>query len=592
MSTQLITNYYRLHNAKQFRESISEVANSVYYVFAAKHTPYSSGDTSVPSVTNSVDSTFYQPYQEMIFGKRVQPTNACIVAPRYDWTTGTVYTSYRSTEDLTDKQFYVCVNNGGASYSVFKCLDNNGNAPSTVQPNYTQTSPNANSYQTSDGYQWKYMYTLDSTTFNTYATTNYLPVIANTQVQGNAVSGAIEVITVDYAGSNYNTYLSNTFISTDLRVGGSSVTYNIANNASPYTSFYTDSFLYLKSGTGVGEGRKILDYYILGSTKTVVLESAFSTPPDITTQYEITPSVVIVGDGNGASARALVNTNSSNTISSVQIINKGSGYTYASAIVVGNTAGVSNTASITPVFGPKSGHGYDPEYELGGTALCLSVSFANNETGTIPIANDYRKIGIIKDPLFANVIITTASANGNFAIGETVTQANTAATGIVTAWDSISTLKISNVNGIILTGNSTVNYLTGGTTGAKASVLTYSINGQSKNFNTFDQREKYTYTAVSGTFVEDEIVYQTDLSLANAYFHSNTATTLYLTNEKGALNTGNTIIGQTSGAVATLNIHYPPDIIPGSGEILYVENQNKVTRSSTQTETIKIILQF
>jgi hypothetical protein len=424
MSTQLLTNYLRLHNVKQFRESISEVANSVYYVFAAKHTSYSGGDATIPSIINTVDSTFYEPFQEMLFGKRVLPADAVVVAPRYDWVSNTKYSAYRSGDDLTTKQYYVNVNEG-AGYSVFKCLDNNSNAASTIQPDSTQTAPNDEYYSTSDGYVWKYMYTVDTSTFNTYATPDYLPVIANTQVTGNAVSGAIDVIIVSSPGSNYNTYLSNTFISTDLRVGGSSVTYNIANNASVNASFYNNSFMYLKSGTGSGQGRKILDYTIVGSTKTVVLESAFGTPPDITTQYEITPSVVISGDGSNAIARAIVNTNAGNTISSIEVISRGSNYTFASAVVAGNTGGVSNAASIVPVLGPKNGHGYDPEYELGGSALCISVSFANSETGTIPVVNDYRKVGLLKDPLFANVIITTSGSSGNFTVGETITQANT-----------------------------------------------------------------------------------------------------------------------------------------------------------------------
>jgi hypothetical protein len=75
MSTQLITNYFKLHNVNQFRESISETANSVYYVFAAKHTTYPSGDGSIPSLTNSVEDTLINPYNEMIFGKRVTPTD-------------------------------------------------------------------------------------------------------------------------------------------------------------------------------------------------------------------------------------------------------------------------------------------------------------------------------------------------------------------------------------------------------------------------------------------------------------------------------------------------------------------------------------
>ena len=87
-------------------------------------------------------------------------------------------------------------------------------------------------------------------------------------------------------------------------------------------------------------------------------------------------------------------------------------------------------------------------------------------------------------------------------------------------------------------------------------------------------------------------MYQTDVQLANAVFHSNTSANLYLTHVLGTLNTGNAIIGQSSGASANLLFSYPPDLVIGSGEVLYVENENPISRSISQSETIKIILQF
>jgi hypothetical protein len=241
---------------------------------------------------------------------------------------------------------------------------------------------------------------------------------------------------------------------------------------------------------------------------------------------------------------------------------------------------------------PKGGHGSNPEYELGASGLCISVSFANNETGTIPTENDFRSVGLLKDPLYSNVVFTVGSPSGAFGIGELVTQANTNATGIVTEWDSISTLSLTNVSGIFMTGNSSVNYLTGADSMTTASVTSYQINGESKNFNTFDQRFRYSFTPIVGEFIADETVYQTDIALSNAVFHSNTSANIYLTHIKGTLNTGNTIIGVTSSASANLLYAYPPDLVVGSGEVLYVENESPISRSNNQTETIKIILQF
>lgn len=586
MSTQLVTNYLNLHNAKQFRESISETANSIYYVFAGRHQQYTGGDDSIDTIVNTNDTVNIDPYKLMVFGKKVANTDVKVMVPRYDWTSNTVYTAYRGNTDISSCTYYAVVN-AVSSFHVFKVLDNNGGVASTVEPDFNDTGADDEYYSTADGYVWKYMYTIDSSTFSKFATDEYIPVVPNANVTGNAVSGAIEVIVVSSAGSNYNTYLSNTFISSDLTVGGDPAVYTIANNASSSNDFYNDSYMYIKSGTGIGQIRKIVDYAVTGLQKKVTLATGFTTTPDVTSVYEITPSVLIVGDGSGAIARALVNTNSSNSISSIEIIERGSGYTYATVNVQGNTGGVSNAASIYAVMGPKGGHGKDPEVELGGKYLGISVTFANSESNTIPVTNDYRTIGLLKDPYFANVTLTIATATGVFTDNEVVTQANSNASGIVSD-STTTTLSLSNVTGIFVTDK----IVTGATSGATANAISYVINGEAKNFNTFDNRHKYAYSTGTGTFNQDEVVYQLDVAVSNAYFHSNDANYYYLTDIRGTINTGNTIVGVNSGATATLSSHLPPDIVEGSGEVLYIENVDPIERSASQSESIKLILKF
>ncbi len=594
MATKTVTDYFRLNNVKQFRESINETANSVYYIFAGRHLPYANGDSSTQTVNNSVDEVLYTAYDEMIFGKRVSADDVSAVVPRYNWNYGSVYTPYRSNQTLTNVPFYVCVN-AVSAYHVFKCLDNNNGANSLVAPDVTQTSPDDEFYSTQeDGYVWKYMYSVNLTTFNKFSTSEFIPVVANGQVSGNAVSGAIDVIQVTYRGSNYNTFLTNTFNSSDLRVGGDQTKYNIANNAAANNDFYIGSFIYIKNGTGQGQGSRIVDYTVIGSTKTITVQNTFSTALDATSVYEITPSVSITGDGSGVVARALVNTNSSNSISQIEILNRGSGYTYAYATVVGNTGGSTNNAVLAVVLGPKGGHGFDAEYELGATSLCISSRFSNNESGAIPTENDFRTIGILKDPLYANVTLTVTSLTGSFAVGETVQQANSLATGVVTTFDSVSTLSLTNVNGVFLTNK----IVTGLNTGATANATSFLISGKAKSFNTFDQRTRYTFTLNSGAFEEDELVVQTvgfGEFEANARFHSIEGTSsgnLYLTHIQGTINTGNTITGCTSSAEATLLLKFEPELVKGSGEVLYIENRTPITRSNTQSEIVKIILQF
>ena len=80
--------------------------------------------------------------------KKVTSSDTSFVIPRRNWTTGTVYDYYRhdygrritggtttqtansGATNLFDATFYVM----SSVYNVYKCLDNNGNATSTVEP--------------------------------------------------------------------------------------------------------------------------------------------------------------------------------------------------------------------------------------------------------------------------------------------------------------------------------------------------------------------------------------------------------------------------------------------------------------------------
>lgn len=586
MAKQLITDYFRLNNAKQLRESITETANNAYYIFIGRSSPYANGDSVVPNPVNSIQEIDVDSYRNMIFGKRITSDDVKIMARRYNWTANTVYSKYDSSNDLSNTAFYVMTDTS-SEYHVFKVLDNNGGVASVAQPQFSDTAADDEYYSTSDGYVWKYMYSITKDQFDKFATADYIPIIPNASVTANAVSGAIDVITIASGGSNYNSSFANTFDATNLRIGGDTTKYGLAASASSNTNFYNDSYLYINSGTGIGQIRKIVSYSVIGTDKVATLDSAFVTAPDATSGYEITPSVDVVGDGLYARARALVNTASSNSIYKIEIIDRGLSYTFGTATVVGNTGGVSNAASLSVIVGPRGGHGADAEYELGGRYLGYSVLFANSEANTIPTTNDYRTIGILKDPLYANVQFSLASVVGSFADNETVTQADTNASGIVTFFSG-STLRLTDVSGTFDNGK----IVTGAVTNATANVTSYEINNILKNFNTFDQRVRFGYTSTTGTPVEDEVIYQTSISTANAKLHSIDSNYVFLTDERGTLNAANTLIGNTSSAQISINSKLPPDLVVGSGEVLYIENTDPISRSNNQTEVIKIIMTF
>ena len=202
---KLVTSNFNSHNAKQFVESITESANSLYYVFLGKHTEFEGGTT--PTQNNSPESSFYQPYRDMIYGKRVTVSDAKHMIDSNPWTTGTIYAQYDHTDgDLKDKKFYVHTQEtDGGDYAIFKCLGNNKGAPSTDKPVLSETSADDAVYiTTTDKYQWKLMYVVTDAVFNKFATSKKIPIVANTDISSNAVSGAIDFVKVNSGGVRYN----------------------------------------------------------------------------------------------------------------------------------------------------------------------------------------------------------------------------------------------------------------------------------------------------------------------------------------------------------------------------------------------------
>jgi thiamine monophosphate kinase len=117
------------------------------------------------------------------------------------------------------------------------------------------------------------------------------------------------------------------------------------------------------------------------------------------------------------------------------------------------------------------------------------------------------------------------------------------------------------------------------------------------------------YIGANTGFTAGEIVYQGATAVSNtsatqadiglldnssARFHSNTADgqTVYLTSKLGRINSANTLTGLASGAIFTINTKNEPDLIPESGDVLYLENFDAVTRSNTTSETVKLILSY
>ena len=588
---KILTNNLELACAKAFRDSVAN-GDNLYYVFAGRHLPWSDESQPDPN-TNDLHNVEYNSYDNMIFGKRVNGQNTVLMVARKDWIYNTVYTRFDDTDpNLDTKDYYVSVESTGSRH-VFICLDNNNDSPSLYAPSFEDTSPAESFYFTADGYQWKYLFSVDNTTFNKYASGTYMPFVENVDVTGNAVHGAIETIVIDKNGSNYNSY-SNGFFQ-EISINGNNVIHTIEPTSSANTDFYQGSALKIVQGPGAGQQRTISEYVVAGGQKRVVLDRAFVITPTLSSRYEISPRVDIRGDGFDCDARAIINP-IGNTISHIEISNTGFGYSYADASVVGNTGFLSGSASTDPaklrvIFGPPGGFGADVPRTLMCDTAAVSVTISNTELGTIPAENKFRTIGLIKDPRFANVELILTDIEGTFTDGEKVSSANTS--GIVTFYNEASALlRLTNVDGKI-SANAAIK---GNSSNATAVVTSVRINGFDKTFDTYDQRMRFNITMNSPVeFVENERVTQHQ-TFANGYVEGANTTFMGITNARGTFNTADITDDFTltapSGASANINAIIQPDLVKNTGQILYLENVQPVERSPSTSETIKIILSF
>ena len=218
----IITNKFRIHNAEQFSESFSEAAANVYYLGIGRPQAYTTStrgdsrtenegsDTSPLTPVDSVKDEFYY-FDDLLAAKRVTSSDVSYVIPRRNWTTGTVYDYYRhdygnritgttttqtansGASTIWDATFYVLTDDN----NVYKCLDNNSDATSTVKPTGTSTSI----LTTGDGYKWKYMYTLSAAQQTNFLSTDFMAVATDGTVSSAATDGAINIVKIKTAGT-------------------------------------------------------------------------------------------------------------------------------------------------------------------------------------------------------------------------------------------------------------------------------------------------------------------------------------------------------------------------------------------------------
>ena len=482
----IITDRFRVHNSEQFQEAFSEASGNVMYLGIGRPQAFATatrgdartdneGSDTAPLTPADNRNAQSFPFDDLLAAKRITSSDVTFAVPRRNWATGTTYDIYRhdygeritgtttaqtsnsGVSTLHDANFYVLT----TARNVYKCLDNDGNTPSTEEPIGTSTT-----VQTlTDGYKWKYMYTLSASQQSNFLSTDFMAVETNSTVSSAAVDGAIDIIKIKSAGT-----------------GGANGTHT---------------------------------------------------------------NIDIRGDGTGGKCSVTV---AGGVVTAVTVTTAGTGYTFgtvSNAQIVAAGATSLSGAELDVIIPPKGGHGKNAVEELGGFYVMLNTSLEGTESGNsgdVTVANDFRKITLIRDPLSSGSAATATTlrgtkainvtgVSGSFVVDEKITQASTGAVGKVVEWDS---------------ANNILYYIQ----------TRHTDEGIDSNGN---------QTAFSGT---------------NAVTGAGGATGTPTTSTSTINN-----VSFTSGYSAS-------EIDADSGDILYIENRAPITRAADQTENIKLVIEF
>ena len=344
--TAIVTSDFRVINVENFKD---DVTNHSMYIAIGKSDVWSG---SISDTTDSTSiGTEFPPNDHLddigearanfMAMQRVNAADVSHVVPRYQWTSGRSYVAWDSNDgSIFDKEFYIIT----SEFKTYKCIKA-GASGSTVQPTQTLTVPTAES----DGYTWKYMYTVQVADSEKFLTSSYMPV--------------------------------------------KTVSLNFNNDAAAQAALSEGDYArYLNQ-------KASRDHANAGGIERAEVSAAGS-------GYTSAPTVTITGDGTGATATATV---SNNTVTAINITAKGSGYTFANISITG---GGGSSAAANATIAPGKGHGVDPVSELGAFFISINTQLtgAGGSGSDLTVGNDFRQISLIKDPTNFGTTTTATAA--------------------------------------------------------------------------------------------------------------------------------------------------------------------------------------
>ena len=321
-----IRNGLRTHIASMLDNDI-HYQKSNYYYFLGKIEPW--GDVDIPPETTSEN---YKSETDIrsnaLYFKKIGSNDVSVMTKRFNWEFGKIYEKWNDEKVMYELPFY-CITNDNI---VYKCLDNNGGVASTVKPEDKSFSV----FRTSDGYLWKYMYTVPTFKHARFSSDNYIPV-QKSLTDSFYNKGSIDQISITKSGSGYlDTAMTTIGVSTDTVTGSGASASIVTNSSGKIVGFsnivvgnnYTNGVnLTIVSETGFGA--EITANIINGSVSSFNIIHAGS--------GYIDNSTILFNVGGAVLIPSISNTTGS--IEKITIVNGGIGYVSAPTLTVYSVSG-------------------------------------------------------------------------------------------------------------------------------------------------------------------------------------------------------------------------------------------------------------
>lgn len=538
----LVTKDFGITNAKNFEKMVSVPLANVYVMVGRSLAWANTANGDLlddVTISDPYDTTTYKynVQKDGLLLKRITSNDIQPVIPRVDWAANTVYVAYDQTANLFIKTAETLVSGGTVNVSL--SLANTVNANSI---NLAAATPalSAGSIIRIDE-ETKEVVRInaagDFLTVNTVFTTAHTTAnlfkldISQTQYSNKFYvrNSSDQVFKCLF---NNNGAQSNTM--PEITIGG-----DLPEN--PYIETvdgYKWKYMY-SIPTGL-KNKFFTDKYMPVIRDTIVFDNAKNGRIDI---------IKIINGGSGYYAGSSVNNYSvvnvtgdgtlanvsvdvvNGVIVDINILNGGNNYTTATVTVADPLQqAIGNTANLQAVISPQYGHGFDPQRELGGSSVMVSLDFDGDVEGNLPVQSDgtdlIRQICIAKDVQYANGTFGTASYFPMY------TQ--------------------------IVTSNPPVDFVHNETVYVGASFATSTFSAKVAHFDN-NTNTLYVNNIVGDiSNIENETIYQKD---------------------------------SPSSFAKVFNL-IQPSINIFSGEILFIENRAKITRNADQTESTKFVVEF